>query len=125
MRLIDGDALARALFDHNFSVPVLENEQKVLSEALRLIHNAPTECEAYRSFCVAKQRPHGEWIPVSEGLPDNDGGCYLVSLDNGQIVVADSGGIIENHDFEPKMLAWQPLPEPYKKGGADMRGDKE
>ena len=60
-------------------------------------------------------KSQNEWIPVSERLPDTDG-YYLVSLENGQIVVADSSGIIENHDFEPKMLAWQLLPEPYIRG---------
>ena len=76
-------------------------------------------CEVYFNIGGWPERPHVESVPVSERLPDNDGGCYLVSLDNGQIVVADSGGIIENHDFEPRMLAWQPLPEPYKEGGKE------
>ena len=65
-----------------------------------------------------KARPQGEWIAVKDKFPDTDG-CYLVSLENGQIVVAHSSGIIENHDFEPRMLAWQPLPEPYKAGGKE------
>ena len=56
------------------------------------------------------------WIPVSERLPEKEG-YYLVFLENGQMVVAHSSGVIANHDFEPKMLAWQPLPEPYKKEG--------
>ena len=62
---------------------------------------------------ISEDRPHGEWIAVKDKLPDTDGE-YLVSLDNGRIVVADERGIIENHDFEPKMMAWQPLPEPYR-----------
>lgn len=66
-----------------------------------------------RSAFYEIDRPHGEWIAVKDKLPDTDGE-YLVSLDNGRIVVADERGIIENHDFEPKMMAWQPLPEPYR-----------
>lgn len=73
-----------------------------------------------RSVFYEIDRPHGEWVAVKDKLPDTDGE-YLVSLDNGRIVVADDLSIIENHDFEPKMVAWQPLPEPYC--GADMRGD--
>ena len=42
MRLIDGYALARKIFSHSYSVPVLENENKVLSEVLQMVHNAPT-----------------------------------------------------------------------------------
>lgn len=62
--------------------------------------------------------PHDEWIAVKDKFPDKDGE-YLVSLENGRIVVADGRSIIENHDFEPKMLAWQPLPEAYKEGGTE------
>ena len=55
----------------------------------------------------------GKWIPVSERLPEEDG-YYLVTLSNGDEVVAHTSGIVQNHDYEPKMLAWMPLPEPYK-----------
>lgn len=54
-----------------------------------------------------------EWIAVKDKFPDKKGE-YLVSLENGRIVVADDISIIDNHDFEPKMIAWQPLPEPYR-----------
>ena len=42
MRLIDADALASKMFSHTYCVPVLENEQKVLSETLHMVHEAPT-----------------------------------------------------------------------------------
>ena len=42
MRLIDADALAAKMFSHTYCVPVLENEQKVLGEALHMVHEAPT-----------------------------------------------------------------------------------
>ena len=74
--------------------------------------------KALKNGTPYEERPHGEWIPVSERLPDTDG-YYLVSFEDEQILVAHSSSIIEHHDFEPKMLAWQPLPEPYKKGGAE------
>lgn len=57
----------------------------------------------------AYERPQCEWIPVSERLPEKEG-FYLVFLENERIAVAHSDGIIANHDFEPKMLAWMPLP---------------
>lgn len=66
-----------------------------------------------RSAFVERARPRGEWIAVKDKYPDTEG-FYLVSLENGRIVVADERSIIENHDFEPRMLAWQPLPEPYR-----------
>ena len=61
-------------------------------------------------------RPKGEWIPVSERLPDKNGN-YLVCLDNGEITT----GIFDEEElfmgFWGYMTAWQPLPEPYKVGG--------
>ncbi len=121
MRRIDADELKKALDEQmNF-------EENCRDSVFDIIDNAPTvECpfyaEAYQTGYEEgkNERPEGEWIAVKDKLPDKEG-FYLVSLENGRIVVADSGGIIENHDFEPKMVAWQPLPEPYKKEGADMR----
>ena len=37
-------------------------EKCEINALLKLIDNAPTECEKYRSFCMAKQRPQGKWI---------------------------------------------------------------
>ena len=92
-----------------------------------IIDNAPTveytfEEAFQRTVCENKlycpARPQGEWIPVSERLPEKEG-FYLVFLENGEMAVAHSDGIIANHNFEPKMLAWRPLPEPYKEGGTE------
>ena len=85
MRLIDADALAKKMFSHNYCVPVLENEQKVLSEALRMVHEAPTvtpslnldniteeDIEKFKVIwqranskgllVINEERPQGEWI---------------------------------------------------------------
>lgn len=53
----------------------------------------------------------GEWIPVSERLPEE--GTYLICTDNGYIatIMYDrSVGWLSS----AKIIAWQPLPEPYK-----------
>lgn len=42
MRLIDADRLSQEVFSHEYSVMVLETENKVLGEVLTMIHNAPT-----------------------------------------------------------------------------------
>ncbi len=64
----------------------------------------------------------GEWIPVSERLPDihNYTQLYLVTYKHGQICTAfftEANGKCwwSIDDVE----AWQPLPEPYKKGGEE------
>ena len=65
-------------------------------------------------------RPQGEWIPVSERLPEYSG-LYLISVDD-LVTVANFTGTYFMHrggGIRVKVNAWQPLPEPYKKGGAE------
>lgn len=63
--------------------------------------------------------PTNDWIPVSERLPED--GTYLCTLD-GELVGEEEPftGMcgIENGkwDEEGCVIAWQPLPEPYKGG---------
>ena len=71
---------------------------------------------------INKQPKVGEWIPVSERLPDKDG-FYIATLD-GKIVGDDRpfSGLAEFEDWTwvddeedyKCVIAWQPLPEPYK-----------
>ena len=75
--------------------------------------------EGYACGSRENTRPQGEWIPVSERLPkeDND---YLITYEyRGEKLVAKSW-------FNPRygfaygnVIAWQPLPEPYEKGGEE------
>ena len=88
----------------------------------------------YGEFLVAAiealQEPQvSDWIPVSERLPDKTDDEYypisLVTLDNGDVCL----GVYRYDDEEwwtrmsegeykytntHKVIAWQPLPEPYK-----------
>ena len=54
------------------------------------------------------------WISVKDRLPDEDG-VYLVSYDNGDILT--SWFDLKNTQFNffhESVLAWMPLPQPYK-----------
>lgn len=89
-------------------------------------------CEAVDIAIEALQEPQvGGWIPVTERLPE-DGYGVLVTV-NGKhnnitfvnaLEIAEYGNtegwIIEGYlDWlDPDVIAWQPLPEPYK-GGKD------
>lgn len=55
-----------------------------------------------------------QWIPCSERLPEKEG-KYLVTLDKWNIVsFADFKNIKYNPHFNAPVIAWMPLPEPYK-----------
>ena len=65
----------------------------------------------------AQSEPH--WIPVTERLPKEDG-SYLVSgkWGSGKESVGDCEFSVEDGYFQTAwnfdVLAWMPLPEPYK-----------
>ena len=57
----------------------------------------------------------GEWVPVTERLPEN-GGRYLVSYSSGYVATAYyyELGLKWNSATTERIIAWMPLPEPYK-----------
>ena len=66
---------------------------------------------------------HGGWIPCSERLPEDDSICIVtVEYPNNEIVVDygwfDRNGVcwfVGMQEFRTSnILAWQPLPEPFK-----------
>ena len=79
---------------------------------------------------INKMPKVGEWIPVSERLPDADE-YILVSFENfsvpmiGRYAVDDDGGTFRVGDKDDSFVqhvlyvnAWQPLPEPYREESA-------
>ena len=86
-----------------------------------------SDIEALNMAIEALQEPERKWIPVSERLPEN--GCGVLVTVNGKhnnitfvnaLEIAEYGNtegwIIEGYlDWlDPNVIAWQPLPEPYK-----------
>lgn len=76
------------------------------------------------------------WIPVEERLPEEDSFEYIISCSDGITRTGVSYGYAKDEDKEPcfykyddeywncyrynNVVAWQPLPEPYK--GANYNG---
>jgi hypothetical protein len=81
--------------------------------------------EALKNGTPYEKRPKGEWILVSERLPDKNGN-YLCTVDYGEDGVEVTqrfyldtlSGFEKRYNKNDKVIAWQPLPEPYKEGGA-------
>ena len=130
-RLVDADALKKAIEQgEGFSWD--SHGKDDLCVRKKYIDNAPT-VDAY-TFNQVKElfdlnvqmaneietlkRLQGEWIPVSERLPEYSG-LYLISVDD-VVTVANFTGTYFMHrgGGRVEVYAWQPLPEPYKKGGA-------
>ena len=57
---------------------------------------------------------YSRWIPVSERLPEEDG-LYLVYTEEQPFVCSFKDGEF----FIDEVIAWMPLPEPYKAEGND------
>ena len=78
-----------------------------LSEVKLTIDNAPT----------VEERPQGEWIPVSERLPE-EYGTYLVTDEYGDVFEYDYSRLMISDGkwsyCRREIVAWMPLPKPYK-----------
>ena len=84
-------------------------------------------CNKYWCNTIDSQPKVGEWIPCSEGLPEDEGIMYWTTHEDGSIVMhgyTKKNGFIYNwevDDLEKRkrqggVIAWMPLPlpEPYK-----------
>lgn len=70
---------------------------------------------------IINQQPKvGEWIPVSEGLPDKNIGVQAtIEMPHGKLCVFEAWlqngrWIVPPRCREGKVVAWQPLPEPWE-----------
>ena len=126
------------LISRKWLTDAIRNRRTYLSyedakDVIDLIDNAPTvdttcpHCDSgyaqgYSDGYLSgkEESPQGEWVPVSERLPEYTG-LYLISIYD-LVTVANFTG---KHFCDRQMdnfvdvIAWQPLPEPYKKGGAE------
>ena len=96
------------------------------------------EIESYRGDIFAdeiieiiKHQPKAEWIPCSERLPEENG-CYLVAWKTIPMIDRTQSHFYEIVEFDPddealwissieqakgleyEIIAWRPLPEPYR-----------
>lgn len=77
---------------------------------------------------LENERPEGKWIPVSERLPTDDFGRYIITVESDDIygaidgilypeVVGYYGGTwkdLGGKQIADEVISWMPLPETYK-----------
>ena len=100
---------------HDFMKKLADGHQMVLaSDVLEMIEQLQDDLE--------QDEKENGWIPVSDRLPED--GTYITTLD-GELVGQEEPftGMcgIENGkwDDEDCVIAWMPLPEPYKRTSHD------
>jgi len=122
-----GNQLPLSLLDEIDNAPTVETEEIA---KLKRENNALEQEMLYcRENWKKAERPQGEWIPVSERLPSDDEPYEVLCCDNhGEIMIghpfadeySECGYSAESECYSMyECIAWQPLPEPYKKGGAE------
>ena len=139
VRLIDAEALKKEIKAYSEYDPMLPN-----FKVIKIIDNAPT-VDAYTEEQVkelvelnkklSEESLQGEWISVSERLPDDmqrvliwfeyyrygDYNCMYQTYGFGYVCDGKWSPFINGETGwqDYRVIAWQPLPEPYKKGGVD------
>lgn len=67
---------------------------------------------------LASEHNNG-WIPCKEGIPDDSGEPVMATTINGDLLIAiyepeDCMWWASDYDGTADVIAWMPLPEPYK-----------
>ena len=115
MRLIDADAFKKILSEHEMQ----NDKRRSFDDYACGAANAYEHASDLLDDMPTVERPHEEWIPCSERLPEEDG-KYLVSMQSyvtKKLGVSTSIFVSTTKEFYPDCIAWMPLPEPYKKEG--------
>ena len=86
-------------------------------------HHCPKFCNVIKETVKEIEENHNDWISCSERLPE-ESGEYLtwVEYDGDRFIAIDEidcDGIIKewNCSTDYKIIAWQPLPQPYQPKG--------
>ena len=114
MRLIDADALMKTIrtYDYPLRSHFNSTDNGMFTIGIQQVVDEQPTIDAVEG-----------WIPCSERLPENDGGMYLVTdyceqINRRRIHISycyvNREGFWSDIPIGYKVLAWMPLPEPYR-----------
>ena len=119
----------KRMIDEKKLIEVIKNVQNTMRET----NKKPVPVDAREIFTlfigmVEKQPKVGEWIPVSERLPNGEDGLYWTTHEDGSLILhgyTKNNGFIYNWEVDDlekrkrqgEVIAWMliPEPEPYRK----------
>lgn len=101
---------------------------KTLCDMTKVLERQDAAIKRLEALTV-EERPQGEWIHVSEKLPERYKEVIVTDIETEDTYCSWYNGngywMCDNGVYDNRIIAWQPLPEPYKEGGADMRGEAD
>ena len=85
------------------------------AEWIRNAYSIPQEINTSIAESIINAELYSDWIPVMERLP-KENGCYLVSVKNDHERRYSKTAWFEKNTWfaRQNIIAWMPLPEPYK-----------
>ena len=93
-----------------FNIALLYGKEKGMEAIDKALYQMGMDGIKEQEIKALEQDPKTEWISVSERLPEKDE-LYLVYFDDGEYeLVYFSNGVFSYSG----VVAWMPLPEPYK-----------
>lgn len=132
MRLIDADAFKKILSEHEMKHDKRRSfddydcgAANAYEHASDLLDDMPTITIPVAELDTTED--FGKWVLCSDRLPEEHG-YYIVQTDgshNAVIDIAEYGKFFRKPEYEcvwewnkaSRVIAWMPLPEPYKKEG--------
>ena len=105
------------------------DENKLIEDLIPLLNKYGDMYLAGRILGMIDCQPKTDWIPCEERLP-SENGLYLATFECEDEIVVDIMFMIGKQFYYPEdaignfgrsveVIAWQPLPQPYKKEGAE------